>query len=183
MRRLAWLVCLVVLGCGKKPADVTPTQADTVASTRAGTDDEQQKAQLAAQPVGPKMPASMDLNLEQRHPNGVVLWIRRVAFTPTYIQVSIEAVNGHPSDVHLATVGSDAMKLVDDKDNVYRFRPSKVNKDLTVKTGASLKGDIIFPGSLDARATKLTFINNNGEYRDSEHTTYPAFEIAIPIQR
>lgn len=113
------------------------------------------------------LPRNRQLDLEQRHANGVVLRITRVSFGPNSTTVSIEAFNGFRADVELNR--RDAA-MVDDRDQLYRFSPPPDNPELRVRPNETLRGELAFVGTPSRQAASFRLVFNGINPRTDKGT-------------
>lgn len=129
---------------------------------------------------------SLELDIQQRHPNGTVLRVLGVSLGPTSIALEVEALNGFTEEITLNNLG---VHLVDDLGNSYNFVEPEQNAEMNVAPGAVLSGTLTFIGRVEEDATSLRLLINTFEpdetvdMADRFHlTNSPAFQIDdIPV--
>lgn len=131
---------------------------------------------------------SQGLDIEQRHPNGSVVWVTGVSFAADRTTVVLEAVNGYSEKVELSSRG---VWLRDDVGGKYPIAKPAQNADIQILPGQAIRARLVFMGPLDPRATKLRLLVNAYESEDSVNlndrsrtSTNPAFQLdGIPVRR
>lgn len=184
---------LALASCGEDGTDQSAPSAPSADSTTESTSSVQVSdgdgASDADTDAGTgDLPEDMDgLDLEQRHPNGAVLRVTGISFTPTAMTVDVEAVNGFTQSIRL---NDPDMQLVDDGQTVYNFVPPEDNTKLEVAPGGTLTGGLTFLGPLDRSATSLRLVVNSYDIdpinvsEEYDEARTPKFDIDdIPLRR
>ena len=177
----ALMVALVIAGCQSAPGSqqAQPAQEEAAPSSAVTTE----RAAPVRPRTRPDLPAPLELDLEQRHPNGVIVRVHRITFDPTFITVELSAVNGFRDEVTLAADPFTGMTLVDDTGVDYKFIAPDVNDNLRVESGGTLEGQVVFTGELAADARTLTLTLNPGRDGADDSTIFPMFRFPdIPIR-
>jgi hypothetical protein len=146
-------------------------------------------ALLAVPSAASDLPTDADLDVEARHPNGVVLRLTGVRFAEDRIVLALRADNGGEQDVALALhqLAADATRrltLVDDRGTPYAYSPSTDDPRLDVPAGEGIEAEVAFLGRLGDRARTLTLTTNvdaPAGSTDDPRTIAPVLELTFPV--
>lgn len=125
------------------------------------------------------LPPAQTLNLQANHPSGAQLQIKNISFEPELITVNLAATNSSKQAIAL---NQSQMLLQDNLGNQYNLLPLPENAELEITSGETLSGELMFIGRINAEATSLSLITNEGEDEQTQ-TTYPRIVVeGIPVQ-
>jgi hypothetical protein len=139
---------------------------------------------------GAGRPEGGALDVELRHPNGIVLRLSDLSFEGDDIVVDAEVVNSSRQEVtiHSDNVAADRLRLVDDAGEEYNFIEPEDESAISLETGETLSGRLAFRGPLLGQPERLQFVVNLtpeeldafDPAQESESTIFPSF--AIPLE-
>lgn len=153
----ASLLLLAGAACGGDSGSDGDPAASSAASAAAKEESRVTAGGPPAAQAGGSLPKPQRLELEQRHPNGSLVKVTAIAFAPTSVTVSVEAINGYTRQIEL---NARRIHLVDDKGNAFNFVEPAQNSDMQITPGGTLTGDLTFLGVLDRQATSLRLTFN-----------------------
>lgn len=122
------------------------------------------------------------LDLQARHPNGLVVQVKGVSLNNDTVAIAMSAVNGFDNTVRLNQAD---MVLRDNLGNKYNLSPPPQNPDVEVASGSKLEGQFIFLGRVAPSATSLSlFINDRFGSTNNQYSPTPQLRIDnIPVRR
>ncbi|WP_413381989.1 hypothetical protein [Alkalihalobacillus sp. 1P02AB] len=123
------------------------------------------------------LPDSMEVGLQQSHPNGVNLTVETIHFDEEFITIDVTSINGHNYASDLSNLNRKGITLTDDTGFHYHFLPPEDNEKLTIEPDERLSGSLIFIGKLqeDAQSLTLTFNELAKGFEDSTGFPHPYF--------
>lgn len=127
---------------------------------------------LSGDTAAAALPEPVEVDEELEHPAGIRMTVRRITFSDTATEVSVEIGDERIDPVTLA---SSATFLVDDLGNRHPLVPLAGNPRLVVEGGTSIEATLAFSGRIadDAAAVELVF--NGAGSADDPTTTEPTF--------
>ena len=135
---------------------------------------------IAASPVATA--TAIPLDLQANHPNGTVLQVKEISFSPDHISLKLAITNGHDNAIQLNRNNSE-MILVDNLGNQYRLAAPPQNPKIEIAQGQTLSGTFVFLGRLAPTATSLSLVTNHQYGGDQDFTNDPKITIAnLPTQ-
>jgi len=205
MRRWKWVMTLAILvfalsACSSLPGRVGSTH-DQAAQTEANQESQtdkggnqpgKEKPSATAPTNKPtatgkrQFPYTLDLDLQQSHPNGSSVTLHKLTADGKYIKIEFEAVQS--AGTTKLSLDLDDVKykpsLVDDTGFVYQFIDPEKNKDLRIEAGQVLSGTLVFYGKLKDEAKKLTLTFNKGyeNKKDDKNTWNPYYQFTIDLK-
>ena len=174
---------LALAACGPdatEPDATSDTRAATVDQVPAQTETTQPQAQDTASLWNGGEAAPLDIQVA--HPNGVVLQLTSLQSRPTETVVGVRVINGRDREIRLNRFSNnrDGYIVVDSGERIY-LSPPPTNPRLSIQTGQTLEGELVFLGRLPQGQSAILVLNENSS-TDSEHSTNPAFRIDLPLQ-
>jgi hypothetical protein len=134
-------------------AGIAPAQTSAVAAPAEGS----RPAAVAF--AAPKLPSGRPVALQVNHPNGSVLRVSSLAFSPDAVVLDMAVTNGLKEPIQLSAAGD--MLLTDNLGNSYLPAAPPANPALHVAPGATLQGRFIFLGRIAPGASRLTLATNS----------------------
>lgn len=146
---------------------------------------EQQAAPAATEPTSSAKQwnngAVKPLDIQVAHPNGTVLQLTSLQSRPTDTAIGLRVINGRTRDVELNRFPSNRTSylLLDTGERLY-LSPPPSNPRLSIPTGQTFEGELVFLGRLEPVNAAVLVLNEN-HATDNEHTTTPGFRIDLPV--
>lgn len=130
-------------------------------------------------------PDSVDVDILQAHPDGVVVTVTRVASDTRSVRLDIEVENPTERDVKLLAGNPHLYDGPRQSSSVGPYEWAEVDdqqvRKLDVPAGGEASATLAFRGAVDPDATSLTLTLNGGS-NDATETTVPGFTIEdLPI--
>ncbi|MET1757006.1 hypothetical protein ABVV53_16315 [Novosphingobium sp. RD2P27] len=121
------------------------------------------------------------LDIQVAHPNGAVLQLTSLQSRPTDTVVGLRVINGRTRDVELNRSPSNRTSylLLETGERLY-LSPPPSNPRLSIPTGQTFEGQLVFLGRLEPVNAAVLVLNENHQ-TDNEHTTTPGFRIDLPV--
>jgi len=132
-----------------------------------------------------QLPFTLDLDLQQSHPNGSLVTLKKLTADDKYINIDIEVIQalGNSTKLNPSSSGADGKpQLVDDTGFAYQyFGP---NDELKINEGTIATGKIVFLGRLKDEANKLILEFNNPYEKDknNKNTKNPYYKFEIDLK-
>jgi hypothetical protein len=136
-------------------------------------------------------PQGGSLDLEVRHPNGVVLRVNSIAFEGDDVVLDTEVVNSSREAItfHPGNYSSARLRLVDDAGQEYNFVETQEDQPLELAPGETLSGTTAFRGPVIGQPERLQLVTNIhtedvGAWRledETDSTVYPGFVVPIEV--
>lgn len=125
--------------------------------------------------------AAKPLDIQVAHPNGTVLQLTSLQSRPTDTVVGLRVINGRTRDVELnrSSANRTSYLLLDTGERLY-LSPPPSNPRLSIPTGQTFEGELVFLGRLEPVNAAVLVLNDNYQ-TESEHTTTPGFRIDLPV--
>ena len=120
------------------------------------------------------------LDIQQPHPNGVVLQLTSLQAKPTETIMVATIINGDDQEQSLNRVNNKNTYIVTGDGSKLYLSPPTSNPRLLVPAGQRMQAELVFLGRLPQGGNATLFINE-GSASDSEYTTSPGFRIPLPI--
>lgn len=132
----------------------TGTAEENVEATEGGQGSDLEPAQVST-------PLDADLDIETRHPAGVVIRLNRIAFEGNDILLGAELINGARWSVKLHDDGHpwNLLRLVDEAGQEYHYVETDEG-DLVLEPGESVTGTLAFRGPLVGRSERVRLVIN-----------------------
>jgi outer membrane protein OmpA-like peptidoglycan-associated protein len=118
------------------------------------------------------LPGSIGVGEEMQHPAGVRMTVRRIAFSDTATEVSVEIADER---VEAVTLASSATYLADDLGMRHPLVPLAGNPRLMVEPGTAIEATLAFSGRIGDDAGAVSLVFNGGGSANDPDTTEPAF--------
>ncbi|MEW4449537.1 hypothetical protein [Qipengyuania sp. JC766] len=139
-------------------------------------------------PEGPSLTAQlfgggepMALNIQEAHPNRVVLQLTSLQVKPSETVINAIVTNGRDSEVRLNQYGNDDTYLVTGSGTKLFLSAPTNNEQLTIQPGQRMEAELVFLGQLPEGET-ATLIVNDGNQTSNQHTNTPGFRINLPLE-
>jgi hypothetical protein len=136
-------------------------------------------------------PQDSSLDIEVRHPNGVVLRVNSIAFEGDDVALDTEVVNSSRETItfHPGNFASNRLRLIDDAGEEYNFIETQEDQPIELAPGDTLSGTMAFRGPLLGETEQLQLVTNVytedvGSWKvedESETTYYPGFVVPIEL--
>jgi hypothetical protein len=136
-------------------------------------------------------PQGGSLDLEVRHPSGIVLRVNSIAFEGDDVVLDTEVVNSsrETSTFHMGNYSSARLRLVDDAGEEYNFVETQEDQPLPLAPGETLSGTMAFRGPVIGQPERLQVVTNVhtedvGAWRledETDSTVYPGFVVPIEL--
>lgn len=163
----------LLAACGVKE---TTTSDDATSSEAADLTPE--GPSILSKLVGGGKPMALDI--QQAHPNGVVLQLDSIQAKPSETVITATITNGDDSEQSLNRNNSKNTYIVTgDGTKLYLSAPT-ANPRLEIPAGQKMQAELVFLGRLPAGDSATLFVNN-GDSIDNEYTTQPGFRIPLPL--
>lgn len=186
---LATSLALSLVACGDRDAasapEAPPVDAAAPASAEANGAAAAPSADAAAAPAAST--ASLwrggevvPLDVQVAHPNGVVLQLTSLQSRPMETAVGVRVVNGREREVHLNRFNQRRAYIVMDSGERIYIAPPAGNTDLTIPSGQSMEGELVFLGRLP-RGESATLVLNENSSADNRATDTPRFQLDLPV--
>lgn len=163
--------CALIVGC-------------SVAEDKTATE------QGAAQDLTPEGPSvlskligggkPMALDIQQAHPNGLVLQINSLQAKPSETVIQATVINGDGDEQSLNRYNSKDTYIVAGDGTKLYLSPPTANPNLQVPAGQRMQAELVFLGRL-SDAQGATLIVNEGSQTDNKYTSTPGFRIPLPL--
>lgn len=163
----------ILVGCGVKEdaADPDATESEAVDMTPEGPS-------VLAKLMGGGKP--MPLDIQQAHPNGVVLQLDSIQAKASETVITATIINGDDGEQSLNSYNNKNTYLVTaDGSKLYLSAPT-ANPKLQVPAGQKMQAELVFLGRL-TKGGSATLIVNDGNGTDNEYTSQPGFRIPLPL--
>ena len=131
------------------------------------------------------------LDVDLRHPTGVVLRLTSLGFEGDDIVIDAEVINSSRNEVifHSGNSASDRLRLVDDAGEEYNFVEPEESTAISLAQGETLSGTFAFRGPLRGQPDELLFVVNLapeeiGDFdpaEESDTTIVPAFLVPLEL--
>lgn len=119
----------------------------------------------------------MKLGLEKVHANQSVLKLNSIQVKPTETVVNFTIVNGHERSIQLANSDKSTYILVGNRQ--FFVVPPIDNKRLSVQSGQTMTGDLVFIGAVP-QADSISVVFNGRYGSDTDYASDPTFKFDIP---
>ena len=116
--------------------------------------------------------AKRPLEIQNAHPNGVVLQLTSLQSGPTETTIGVRVINGRDKAVDLNRFNNSNGYLVLDTGEKLYLSPPASNAKLSIEAGQTLEGQLVFLGRLPKAKAAVLVLNENGQ-ADSEYTNTP----------
>lgn len=156
-------------GQGEQASD--PTQAESPDLTPEGPS-------LTSRLLGGGKP--MPLDVQQAHPNGVVLQLTSIQVKPSETVVTATISNGDDKEQSFNKHNNKNTYIVAGDGSKLYLSPPANNAKLEVPAGQRMQAELVFLGRLE-NSGPATLIINDGSQSDSEYTTQPGFRIPLTL--
>lgn len=187
------LVATLLLGACKDRAVDTATVGAPPASSAAAVPAPTVAAQPAANaaapaaPVAPAVPAmaatgvpkKLALSIQGVAPAGVTVRVKSVEIggDATVLDVSISFANRITDSTMLALADT---YLQDENGARLHIKRPENNRDMTIREGQTLDGQLVFMGAVAPSARKLKLVFNDGN--DGDNIVAPGLVVDLPLQ-
>jgi hypothetical protein len=136
-------------------------------------------------------PQDSALDVEVRHPNGVVLRVSTIAFQGDDVVLDTEVVNSSRDAItfHPGNYASNRLRLLDDAGQEYNFVETQEDQPIDLAPGETLSGTMAFRGPLLGQPEQLRLVTNvYSEDVDAwrledelDSSIYPGFVVPIEL--
>ncbi len=144
-------------------------QSTTTAGDADATTESTEATDAGDDPDQADLPQNLDLDVEQRHPNGTTLRLSGLSFDGNDIFIEAEVINGGPDEItfHDGSDESFSLRLVDDAGEEYGFieaaheeTPFLDDGAIYVAPGETVSGTFAFRGPLHGLPDQLQVVTN-----------------------
>ena len=185
---LALSAAFALVACKDQKAPAASPVADAPAAGMpaagtpvAGTPASAPMAAPAATPAPPAeaMPKKLPLGVQGVAAAGVTVRVKGIEIggDATVLDVSISFANRITSNTMLALADT---YLEDESGNRLQIKRPDNNRDLTIREGETVDGQLVFMGSVPATARRLKLVFNDGNQGDN--IVAPGLSIELPLQ-
>lgn len=165
----------------KAPAASPVADAPVAGMPVAGTPASAPMAAPAATPAPPAeaTPKKLPLGVQGVAAAGVTVRVKGIEIggDATVLDVSISFANRITSNTMLALADT---YLEDESGNRLQIKRPDNNRDLTIREGETVDGQLVFMGSVPATARRLKLVFNDGNQGDN--IVAPGLSIELPLQ-
>jgi outer membrane protein OmpA-like peptidoglycan-associated protein len=119
------------------------------------------------------------LDAQVVHPGGAVLQIVSIKVNSDRVLVRVRALNGRDREVSLNSGRENSYLLTDGGAKLF-LAPPAGNPNLTIPAGQTMDGALVFTGALPRSGRATLVLNQNGS-AESQYTSSPRFQIALPL--
>ena len=165
----------------KAPAASPVADAPAAGTPAVGTPASAPMAAPAATPAPPAeaMPKKLPLGVQGVAAAGVTVRVKGIEIggDATVLDVSISFANRITSNTMLALADT---YLEDESGNRLQIKRPDNNRDLTIREGETVDGQLVFMGSVPATARRLKLVFNDGNQGDN--IVAPGLSIELPLQ-
>jgi hypothetical protein len=136
-------------------------------------------------------PQDAGLDVEMRHPNGVVLHVSSIAFEGDDVVLDTEVVNSSRDAItfHPGNYASNRLRLLDDAGQEYNFVETQEDQPIDLAPGETLSGTMAVRGPLLGQPEQLRLVTNvYSEDVDAwrledelDSSIYPGFVVPIEL--
>ena len=166
--------------------------APLLALSACGSGNDQEPSDLSAEnadmtPEGPSMMSKligggkpMALDIQQAHPNGVVLQLDSIQAKPSETVITATISNGDDKEQTLNKFANKNTYIVAGDGSKLYLSPPATNEKLQIPGGQRMQAELVFLGRLP-EGGPATLIINDGSQTDSQHTNQPGFRIVLPL--
>lgn len=175
---------LLLAACTERAADAPPTAAPAPAPAPAAipapaTPAVAPAATPAAAPASAAAPKKVPLSIQGVAPAGVTVRVKAVEIgaDATVLDVSISFANRITDTTMLALADT---YLQDESGARLHIKRPDNNRDITIREGETLDGQLVFMGAVAPSARKLKLVFNDGNQGDN--IVAPGLVIDLPLQ-
>ncbi|MXO75462.1 hypothetical protein GRI40_09570 [Altererythrobacter aerius] len=122
----------------------------------------------------------MPLDIQQAHPNGVILQINSIQAKPSETVIVATITNGDDGEQTLNRGNSKNTYIVAGDGSKLYLSPPTANPRLQIPAGQRMQAELVFLGRLTS-ADGATLIINDGNQTDSQYTSTPGFRVPLPL--
>lgn len=135
--------------------------------------------QAAAAPAAAALPKKVPLSLQGVAPAGVTVRVKGVEIgaDATVLDVSISFANRITNTTMLALADT---YLQDESGARLHIKRPENNRDITIREGETLDGQLVFMGAVSPSANKLKLVFNDGNQGDN--IVAPGLVMDLPLQ-
>ncbi|SHH77854.1 hypothetical protein [Marivita hallyeonensis] len=119
------------------------------------------------------------VDLQQTHPNGVILQVSSVQAGLSETVVSVQVINGFKREIRLLSRRNDSFIASEDGTRLF-LSPPEDNERFELPAMTKLEGELVFLGRLP-ETDNVTFVLNDDAGSSSENSHTPRFEITIAL--
>ena len=155
-------------GASAAPAAPSPSPSSAASAASAASASSSSSAPSAAASVAAEAPSEatgaaplrrVQVDQEQRHPNGTQVRLTGLAVDEQTIKAQVEVINGGDQEVVLNMWGEDTA-ITDDQGGRYPLLAPEDNTDLEVEAGSSMVGELVFAGRVPPEVSSLELVFN-----------------------
>lgn len=169
--------CALAAGLSLGACSVSEKQPDADASDQP-QDMTPEGPSILSRLVGGGQPMALDI--QQAHPNGVILQLDSIQAKPSETVITATITNGDDSEQSLNRNNNKNTYIVTGDGSKLYLSPPTANPKLQVPAGQKMQAELVFLGRLPKGGSATLFINN-GDNTDSEYTSQPGFRIPLPL--
>lgn len=172
---LAGISALALTACS-----ASENEADTSNEAAADQDLTPEGPSIMSDLLGGGEPMSLDI--QQAHPNGVVLQLTSIQAKPSETVIGAIVTNGDDSEQSLNRYGNNKQTYIvtGDGSKLYLSPPTN-NEKLLIPAGQRMEAELVFLGKVSQGGT-ATLIINDGDQTGNEHSNRPGFRIPLPLE-
>ena len=165
---------LMIGGCSTKQESDDSSAMGSAATANEAADMTPEKAGIFDKLFNDGKP--MKLAMQKVHPNQSVLTLNSIQVKPTETVVNFTVVNGHQNAITLAS--SDKTTYILSGGRQFFIVPPIDNKRLSVESGQTMTGDLVFIGAVP-QGDDIAVIFNGKYGSQGDYTSTPTFKFDL----
>ena len=128
---------------------------------------------------GTALAEAVEIDVEERHPNGAHLRITSIERTDTEVLLGVRIVNGHSGNISLNSGPRRSYVLAGDSVKIMLVPPED-NQQVSIPARSTVEGSLTFMGAVPEGERLTLVLNESGSSTAS--TPSPKFVVELPDQ-